>query len=610
MARMLGTWILAKCGEIRHQLSLESYDRFFPSQDYCPRGGFGNLIALPLQKIPRVSGNSCFLNDDLQVIDDPWTYLAQVRCLSLIDLQTLLDKHLPKLVSKPRDDEFNDVGLLADRSLIELNLAHKTVSTQNLQGEMIEVIHAAQIHIPLIKLPNKLVNQLKRLASFPNPKFYELQRMRMQTYPHQRFVFSGELQEYTLILPRGLLNAVLKLLTGEGAQVIIRDERQSRRITARFIGDLTPIQQKVVIAMKSFESGILVAPPGAGKTVMGCALISERKVNTLVLVHRQPLLEQWKSALQTFLGLQIKDIGILGGNSKKKTTGMIDLAMLQTLTRLEDLDDIRHYGQIIIDECHHIPATSFEWVMKQLPARYIVGLTATPYRKDGLEKILFYQCGPIRHEMSAIDGGILKKRAIIKETGFRFPDNLGPKPPYPVLIQCLVTHTSRNALIAQNVVEALDKQRFPLLISDRKDHLDLLSQEITKCIAKVPQRQTFKIIRLDGDLTTKQRKDQIAQAYQAQEQNTPVLIIATASLIGEGFDLPALDTLILAMPLSFSGRLVQYAGRLHRLTDKKRDVMILDYLDGYSAMFLKMYRKRLRTYKKMGYDIVEPMSLF
>jgi len=336
---------------------------------------------------------------------------------------------------------------------------------------------------------------------------------------------------------------------------------------------------------------------------MGCALISERKVSTLILVHRQPLLDQWKERLTEFLDMDKKDIGVFGG-TRKKRTGRIDIGMLQSITKTEEMDEIANsYSQIIIDECHHIPAASFESVMKQIPARYIVGLTATPRRKDGLEKILYQQCGPIRHEMPSEDEGKLTKTACIRETGFRMPVELGDLPPYHLLIESLVSDERRNALIAADVVTALQASRFPLLISDRKEHMERLERLIKGQASDNTDLSNLRIIRMDGNLSAKKRRAALEEVERSRKAGEPTLIIATASLIGEGFDLADLDTLILSMPLSFEGRMIQYAGRLHRLSDGKSDVLIYDYLDSANAMLLKMYRNRLKAYRKMGYIV-------
>ncbi len=599
-ARSLGTLILAKCSEQNLRLSLESYDRFFPSQDYLPKGGFGNLIALPLQRIPRDAGNSIFLDNSLLPFEDQWKYLNQVRRLSHSEVRTLLNEYTPKITIR---EGFEDVAWLTDNSILE-KTSHQNLPEPTLTGETIEISFGAMLTIPLEKLPGRVVAKLKKTASFANPEFYKRQRMRMQTYPLSRFIFSGEIRASEIFLPRGVLDEVTKILTAAGANVVIRDDRIGRKkLKTEFTGELTAAQAEAVKRLRKSDIGILMAPPGSGKTVMACSLIAERKVSTLVLVHRQPLLEQWRDRISTFLGIPPKEIGNLSG-TKKKITGKLDLAMLQSLIKIEDLSELaQSYSQIIIDECHHIPAASFEDILRQLPARYVVGLTATPYRKDGLEKILFQQCGPIRVELDDSEAQSLEKNVTIHETGFRLPLEIGERPPYHELIQHLISDVSRNKLIASHTISALKGGRFPLLISDRKEHLDVLALIITDSASI----ENFEIVRLDGDLTLKQRKTALEHLHALKESGKMVLLMSTASLIGEGFDLPALDTMILATPLSFEGRMIQYAGRIHRQVDGKTNARIVDFIDYSNAMLVKMYRSRVKAYKKMGYSIVEPL---
>lgn len=552
----------------QHPTSLESYNRFFPTQDFLPRGGFGNLIALPLQKTPRDNGNSCFIDENFNVISDQWVYLSQVRRMLKYEVDLLLKEFLPKNNFK-RVDAFEDVAWATDNQILEKTsvvLEHDTT----LEDKNIEVIFGSMLSIEVEHLPTKVVARLKKTSSFANPEFYKKQRMRMQTYPHPRFIFSGELRPDHILLPRGVLDKVVKILQEAGANVVVRDERiAKKKVKIEFEGQLTPTQEKAVKKIKESDLGILMAPPGAGKTVMACKLIADRKVSTLILVHRQPLLEQWKERISSFLKIPVKEIGTLSG-SKKKMTGKIDVGMLQTIANHEDLTKIiERYSQIIIDECHHIPAQTFEAILKQIPARYILGLSATPYRKDGLEKIMFLQCGPIRHEILPSEVSALPKEVSIHETSLVFPEELGLRPPYHVLIH----------------------------------HLELL-QELIKI--KSPD---VELVVLEGTLTNKQRKTAFEKITEFKLANKKIMIMATSSLIGEGFDLPALDTLIFATPLSFEGRLIQYAGRIHRESPNKSSAQIIDFVDSYSAMFLKMYRGRLNTYRKMGYKINEDERL-
>lgn len=602
LARSLGTLIIAKCSELNIRLSLDSYDRFFPTQDFLPRGGFGNLIALPLQKVPRERGDSCFIDDSFEVIADQWAYLSSVRRLYRYEVDLLLKEYLPKGNFK-RPDAFEDVAWLTDNEILDRTSVAQEYD-RPLGDKNIEIAFGSMLSIPVEGLPTKVIARLKKTSSFANPEFYKLQRMRMQTYPNPRFIFSGEMRPDHLLLPRGVLDKATKILQEAGASIVIRDERiAKKKLKVEFEGALTSVQERAVRIMKESDLGILMAPPGAGKTVMACKLIADRKVSTLILVHRQPLLEQWRERISSFLKIPVKEIGSLSG-SRKKMTGKIDVGMLQSISRMEDLSEIAaKYSQIIIDECHHVPATSFEAILKQLPARYVLGLSATPYRKDGLEKIMFLQCGPIRHEIQPSEVSELPKEVSIYETALAFPDELGRQPPYHVLIHHLVQDNSRNQLIASKVAEVLEQNRFPLLVSDRKDHLERLEQLVKNLSHDV------EIVVLEGALTNKQRRGYLARVAELRLAKKKVMLMATASLIGEGFDLPELDTLILSTPLSFEGRLIQYAGRIHREFTGKTSARIIDFVDSCSAMFLKMYRGRVLTYRKMGYRIEEDEHL-
>lgn len=602
LARTLGTLILNKAAKESRSISLKSFDRFFPNQDYLPKGGFGNLIALPLQKKVRDAGNSVFIDQSLSPFSDQWAHLASVRRLGLIDLRSIVDLAVPL----PKKQEYEDISYAVDLSLFQ----EEDKPSMSLAGERVEITFGAQLSIPIIGMPSKMVYQLRRTASFPNPKFYELQRMRMATYPHPRFIFSGELQEERILLPRGVLDKVTTLLQKSGALITIIDQRvRPKKIKVDFIGELRPEQAKAFKKVEKFETGVLAALPAFGKTVLACALIAKRKIPTLVLVHSRPILGQWRNSLSSFLGIPKKEIGVWGG-TKHKLSGKIDIAMLQTLARKENVEEISSvYGQIIVDECHHVPAASFEASLKRIPARYVLGLTATPYRKDKLERIIFQQCGPIRHEVEAMDGEELNKRVVVRESNFRLSDEVGARPPYHLLAHLLTKDAKRNDRIVADIVSALKERRFPLVLSDRKEHLGVIEAAVNVAVSK-ESGLVVKLFRFDGKVSTKKRTAMLSEAVDAYHSGTAVCLLSTASLVGEGFDLPELDTLVIAMPISFKGRLVQYAGRIHRAVEGKKDVLIHDYVDSGCAMTLKMYYKRLKAYSDMGYKVEAPTALF
>ncbi len=598
LARQLGTVIMTRAQASRHTMSLESYDRFFPNQDYLPKGGFGNLIALPLQKAPRDNGNSVFLDENLTEIPDQWTHLSSVKRISGDELRLLLNQHMhQESFSTVR---FEDTAVsTAERAL---DAGGRKVVAGCFPGR-IDIECKNQIEIKLDGLPSEVVAGFKRTATFANPKYFELERMRFSTWKTPRYIFCGEVQPDRLILPRGCLDACLKIAEKAGSHVVLHNSiLPFKKIKASFNGELSSTQKKAVSSMMKMDIGVLVAPPGAGKTVMGCALIAKRKLPTLILVHRMPLLEQWRAQIATFLGVDPKKVGILGKNKKKKT-GKIDIGMLQTLANLEDAaEELSVYGQIIIDECHHIPAVSFEATLKKCSPKHVVGLTATPYRKDGHQSIIHMQCGPIRHEIKHVDGPALVKRVLVRETEFKMPEDAGPQPAIHLVWEQLVADQSRLELVANDLADALERNRFPLVISERKEHLALLSQAFDRKLAG----RDVKAFTLVGGMGKKARAAVLSEINATLGSKSRAYIMATGSFVGEGFDLPALDTLIIAMPVSFKGKMIQYAGRLHRAFAGKSEALIHDYLDSSSALTVSMFRRRIAAYKMMGYRIEAP----
>lgn len=598
LARQLGTVIMTRAQATRHTMSLESYDRFFPNQDYLPKGGFGNLIALPLQRMPREKGNSVFLDENLIEVSDQWALLKSVKRISGDELRSLLNQHMQQdSFSLVR---FEDAAVsTAERAL---DAGGRKVVAGCFPGK-IDIECKGQIEIKLDGLPSEIVAAFKRTATFANPKYFELERMRFSTWKTPRYIFCGESQSDRLILPRGCLDACLKIAEKAGSQVVLHNSIPPfKKIKASFHGDLSSSQIKAVAAMAENDIGVLVAPPGAGKTVMGCALIAKRKLPTLVLVHRMPLLEQWRAQIATFLGIDPKKVGTLGKNKKKKT-GKLDIGMLQTLAKMDDVvEELGSYGQIVIDECHHIPAVSFEATLKKCAPKHVVGLTATPYRKDGHQSIIHMQCGPIRHEIKHVDGPVLHKKVVVTETKFKMPDEAGPQPPIHLVWEQLVADQDRLRVVADDLASAIQSGKFPLVISERKEHLNLLAQAFNARLAG----ENIKAYTLVGGMGKKARAEVLSEISVSHRSREMCYIMATGSFVGEGFDLPALDTLIIAMPVSFKGKLIQYAGRLHRAHAGKSDATIYDYLDSSNALAVSMFRKRIAAYRMMGYKIEAP----
>lgn len=462
------------------------------------------------------------------------------------------------------------------------------------------------LSISIENIPTGLIAAFKRTGTFANPKFYELQRLRFSTWKTPRYICCVALSEdgKSMILPRGLLEQCVVAARKYGATITINDNRNTYpQCPVAFSGILTPEQVRAYDDILAAESGVLVAAPGSGKTVMGCAVISNRQVPTLILVHRKQLAEQRKAQLLQFTDIKKKQIGMFDLNGKKRK-GIVDIGMIQTVSKVKDPNFIlSDYGLVIIDECHHVPALSFESVLNKISARYFLGLTATPYRKDGLEKIIHMQCGPVRHTMTETSGqSLIERSVIVRETSFTIQEGEAQQTPLHQIWEHLVHDTTRLSLIARDVAEALEEGRFPLILSDRRDHLELLLAEINTCVGADGETGFL----LTSDLGKKKRQKIISEVIEMRRLGRHPYLLSTGSLIGEGFDLPGLCTLFLAMPLSFKGRLVQYAGRLHRESLGKTEVRIYDYVDVALGLGVTMFRKRVTAYRKMGYRIDIP----
>jgi superfamily II DNA or RNA helicase len=601
-ARRLGTILVAKASALRPTLGLGAYDRLFPNQDTLPVGGFGNLIALPLAKIPRQSGNTLFVDSRMEGLADQWSYLAGLPRLSRETLERTLARIAPvaplPVAIQPGAalDDNHDFALQKDAMV--LDLSQPRIRGGMISGE-VTVRLDAQIHLSR-SLPTPVLAALRRLATFPNPLFHEKLRLRFPTFDTPRFLFAGEWHADRLVLPRGVLDQSFSLLETAGASVVVQDAREmGARVSWKFQGELREGQETAVRKMLAEDQGVLCAPPGAGKTVMGCALIASARTSALVLVHRAVLVDQWRETAMQFLGLKRKEIGIWRGSSPRLTR-RLDIAMLPSLTRVEDLATaLAGYGVVIVDECHHVPATSFEAVLKACPSRRVYGLTATPKRKDRLEKLLFAQCGPIRHTL--VDTPSDEVRTVkVRRTSVALPPDGGPRPPFHVVWEALVQDESRIGVIVADLLSCAASGRSPLVLADRKVYLDRLQQAFT---AKAPSVMCH---RLDGQMGKKARSEVLRQIGEYYDEGKPFVLFATASLIGEGFDLPRLDTLVLSMPLSWKGRLVQYAGRLHRRHEAKGAAVIFDYLDENHAITNAMFRRRLAGYRELNYTIEMP----
>ncbi len=596
-ARKLGCAILTRTMERRHQLGLDSYDRLFPNQDTMPKGGFGNLIALPLQFAPRKSGNSVFIDAELCPYPDQWKFLSTIRRMSIAAAEKIISDAqrngdlIGVRISNADDEDAQDPWTMPP------SRKHRERPIEGPLPDSVQIVRANLIYIEKQGLPPAMLNRLLRVAAFQNPEFYKAQAMRLPTYAKPRVIACGEDFPTHIAVPRGCLSDVLALLRTHHILPETRDERfAGNPIEAEFDVQLRPVQEEAVGEVSKHDEGILCAPTAFGKTAVAAWLIAKRKVNTLILVHRQQLLDQWRERLSMFLNMPASSIGQIGGG-KSHRSACVDVAVIQSLYQKEAVKDfVAEYGQVIVDECHHISAFTFEQVMRQVKAKYVVGLTATPTRKDGHHPIIYMQCGPARFSLSArvmAETNPFEHRVIPRHTDFRMPPDLAE-----VAIQdvygALSTDTSRNEMIASDIAHALTLGRSPLLLTGRTEHLAYFATRLSSAAKHV--------FVLKGGMGTKQRRE-TAEAIAAVPENESRLILATGSYIGEGFDDARLDTLFLAMPISWKGTLQQYAGRLHRLHDNKRVVQVYDYVDDGVLMLARMYERRLKGYNSIGYSI-------
>ena len=601
-ARQLGNAILTEAMEWDGKLSFKSYDRFFPNQDFMPEGGFGNLVALPLQGQARKKGNSVFLDEDFQPYQDQWTYLRYMQKLSPSEVDALITQHC-------QQEPMGEFLKSTESVPWERPLA-KPIDRKELPSS-IRIVRSSGLYIPIKTLPAKALNHLKRLVAFKNPEFFRNLAMRLPTYNHPRIISCADFVEDYLVMPRGCEDAVLNFFSENGVATQLEDKTNpGKAINVEFIGDLRQEQAMAVEKLSQHGCGTLYAATAFGKTVTGIALIARKKVNTLILVHTKALLDQWREKLDNFLETDFKPNEEVTGRGRKKKfqqfgglsstentlNGKIDIALLQFCMNDNEVKPfVRDYGMVIVDECHHAPAVNFERVLKEVNARYVYGLTATPIRKDGHQPIIFMQCGEIRFSADSTsqpETESFRRLLIPRFTAFRNLNAEGGN--YAQVIDELVEDEARNRLILADVAKVLSEGRSPIILTARTSHVDLLSEAFRKICRNV--------IRLVGNDSVKAKRETLTQ-LSAVSDSEPLVVVATGKYIGEGFDLPSLDTLMLALPVSWKGLITQYAGRLHRQYPGKTEVRIYDYVDLRVPICDSMYRKRLHGYKAVGYSI-------
>ena len=597
LARRLGSHLLTEATASRPDIGLGSYDRLFPGQDTPTEGGFGNLIALPLQGGPRESGNSVFLDDDLRPHGDQWGFLSALRRLTLAEAVAIVDEaaRQGRIVglSLPRETEDEEPWTAPPSGR-----RPRPKITGPLPAR-IEAVLADRLYVPRAGLPPALVDRLVRLAAFQNPEFHRARAMRRSTHGIPRIVACAELLSHHVALPRGRRAAMEELLDELGIALDLLDERNpGRPLDAAFLGRLGREQEKAARALRAEETGVLAAATGFGKTVVAASLIATRGVNTLVLVHRRQLIDQWVARIGAFLDLPPSAIGRIGGG-RRSPGGIVDVATIQSLVRKGEVDDIvADYGHLVVDECHHLPAVSFETVARRARAKFVLGLTATVTRRDGHHPIVFMQCGPVRFRAGAKAEARrrpFRHRAVLRPTGFRLPEGIDwERPPIQQVYGALAEDEARNTLIFEDVLAALEAGRSPILLTERTAHAEYLADRLGRFARNV--------ILLRGGLGTKRNRE-IARRLEEIPDGEERVLVATGRYAGEGFDDARLDTLFLAMPVSWRGTLAQYVGRLHRLHPDKSEALVYDYVDDEVPALKRMGARRVKGYRSLGYAV-------
>ena len=601
-ARRLGNAILTEAMNRDGRMSFHSYDRFFPNQDRMPEGGFGNLVALPLQGQARKNLNSVFVDDDFLAYKDQWTFLYNIKKLREDDVDKLLSLHV--------NEEFGALSTSSE-SKPWVTPTPQNVTKADFYSTM-EIVKADKIYIPLKSISAKVLNHLKRIAAFKNPEFYSKQALRLSTYSVPRIISCFDITDEYLAMPRGCEDAILSFLNDNNVKYSITDETShGKKISVTFTGKEREEQTDAINALLTYSNGVLHATTAFGKTVTAAAIIARKKVNTLILVHSKALLTQWHERLTEFLDIDFKEpeepkkrgrkkvfspIGCLdsAGNSLH---GVIDIALIQSCLDENGVKPfVQDYGMVIVDECHHVSSITFEHVLKNIKAHTVYGLTATPIRKDGQQPIIFMQCGPIRFSADAksqIAKQSFDRYLIPRFTSYRSITE--DRQTITAMYQSLSEDTVRNNLIVNDICKVVDSGRTPIILTNRTSHVTLLAEKLKTTIPNV--------ITLTGSGTTKDKRDALLR-LQAISPSEPLVIVATGKYVGEGFDYPRLDTLFLALPISWKGLVAQYAGRLHRENEGKKDVRIYDYIDIHEPVCDSMYRKRLKGYASIGYKTI------
>lgn len=609
LARKFGFALLDKGAESVNLKSFRYYDRMLPAQDHIPDGGVGNLIALPLQGQALKDGNSAFIDDNWNAYPNQWSELFQISRLS----EECVEARIKEWQAfTPFDQEETD-GSSNAAERVKPWERNAEFLAEDVNGKL-HLILSNHIYIEISNLKPRIQNQIRKLAAFKNPAFYKNQAIGLSNFSNSRYIYLGQDEDNYIGIPRGLYDKLIEKCNAAGIFYETTDMReQGKLINVKFNGELRESQKPAVQKLLENEIGILSAATAFGKTVVCSNMIAERKVNTLILLESSSLIDQWQEALHNFLVINEAppEYQTPTGQTKKRKsvvgklqgahdslTGIIDIAMVGSLCKKGELHPkLQSYGMVILDECHHAASDTISNILKEVKAKYVYGVTATPIRGDGLEKINEMMLGPIRYRFTAKDKA--NEQGIPHLVYPRFTRTINPqrhneKTHVNYEYAIIRDNVMRNEQIIEDVEHCVRNGRTPVILSRYTSHAQMLYERVKEYADK-----TFLL--LGGKGKREQRK--IREQMNKLSPDESLILVATGQLIGEGFDYPRLDTLIMATPVAGKGIVEQYAGRLNRDYEGKENVIIYDYVDSHIPVFDRMYSKRLRAYKQIGYEI-------